>query len=113
MVIARHLRCSTTRVPHQFQSIAELQETQHPGNAGYNLAFSKIQLVCDFAVSQASTHQTIGRKKNAQSFPTITHYAPAFSHDCIALVESDLAFGKDVYGVLLGHLNSLAPPPAP
>ena len=41
MVSARHLLCSTTRVPHQFQPIAELQETQHPGNAGFNLAFSK------------------------------------------------------------------------
>ena len=111
MVSARHLLCITTRVPHQFQPIGELQETQYPGNAGFNLAFSEIQLVCDFAVTQASTHQTIDRKKDAQSFPEITHYAPAFSHDCVALMERDLAFGKeDVYGVLLGHLNSLASP---
>src|ERR1039458_5809069 len=79
MVSGRHLLCSTTRLPHQFQPIGELQETQYPGNAGFNLAFSEIQLVCDFAVTQASTHQTIDRKKDAQSFPEITHYAPAFS----------------------------------
>jgi hypothetical protein len=111
MVSARHLLCSTTRVPHRFQPIAELQETQHPGNAGLNLAFREIQLVCDFAVTQASTYQPIDRKKDTQSFPIITHYAPTFSHECVALMERDLAFWKEhVYGVLLGQLNSLAPP---
>jgi hypothetical protein len=78
-------------------------------NAGFNLAFSETQLVCDFAVTHASTHQTIDRKKDAQSFPKITHYAPAFSYDCVALMERDLTFEKEhVHGVLLGHLNSLA-----
>jgi hypothetical protein len=69
-----------------------------------------IQLICDFVVTQTSTYQTIDRKKNGQSFQRITQYAPAFSHDYVTSMDRDLAFGKEcVYGLLLGHLNSLAP----
>jgi hypothetical protein len=94
MVSTRHLLGSTTSVLNQFQPISELQETQHPGNAAFNLAFREIQLVCDIAVTQTSTHQTIDRKENAQSLPKIAHGAPTLSRDQVAVMENDLALGK-------------------
>jgi hypothetical protein len=81
-------------VLNQFKPISELQETQHPGNAAFNLAFSEIQLVCDIAVTQASTHQTIDGEKDAQSLPKLTHCAPTLSHDQVAVAEDDLALRK-------------------
>jgi hypothetical protein len=92
MVSTRHLLGSTTSVLNQFHPISEVQETQHPGNAAFNLAFSEVQLVCDIAVTQASTHQTIDGEKDAQFLPKITHCAPTFSHDQVAVAEDDLAF---------------------
>jgi hypothetical protein len=97
MVSTRHLLGSATSVLNQFQPISELQKTQHPGNAAFNLAFSEIQLVCDIAVTQASTHQTIDGKKDAQSLPKITHCDPTFSHHQVAVTENDLTLEKDIF----------------
>jgi hypothetical protein len=94
MVRTRHLLRSTTSVLNQFRPIGEVQGTQHPGNAAFNSAFGEIQLVCDIAVTQASTHQTIDGEKNAQSLPKITHCAPTFSRDQVAVTANDLALGK-------------------
>src|SRR5579864_562453 len=100
MVRTRRLLGSTRSVLKQFPPISDVQETQHPGNAAFNLAFSEIQLVCDIAVTQTSTHQTIDGKKNAQSLPKITHGAPTFSHDQVAVTENDLALGKKIFAGL-------------
>ena len=94
MVSTRQLLGSTTSVLNQFHAISEVQEMQHPGNAAFNLAFSEIQLVCDIAVTQASTHQTIDGEKDAQSLPKSTHCTPTFSHDQVAVAEDDLALRK-------------------
>jgi hypothetical protein len=85
---------STTSVLNQFHPISEVQETQHPRNAAFNPAFSEIQLVCDISVTQASTHQTIDGEKDAQSLPQITHCAPTFFHDQVAVAEDDPALRK-------------------